>query len=202
MSLGDVYRFEVFQTLDQLEIENVFHYRITGETGTGASPSDILAARRFNVEAAWRIRSSVALQIRGYRITKIFPVVESPVDIALSPTIRGIDFGPAAPVQVAAKINWYTGLPGRYRHGRNYLPGLWQERTEGAYATNFYLTAMNLLAQRLMETVIAGTIPNTSTHALCVWSRSHETSTLVTSFICPRRVAACPSRLPPLAPPP
>ena len=146
MAVGDIFKLAViWKTVDERSsFVNTFHYRQETDLIFDEPGEDLVQAFKAEAQAPYRnLVTSVALitQYSVYGITNpLYVYEESPTPVA------GTVSGEALPLQDAAVITWRTGLAGRSRRGRTYLPPTGESNQNGGVLIGSYLALMDTFA--------------------------------------------------------
>jgi len=189
MAIGDIFKLAVvWKTVDERStFVNTFHYRQEtplvfdepGEDLVQAFISEALPAYRAMVTSIAQV-----VQYSVYGITNpLYIYEESPAPVA------GLVSGEALPLQNAAIITWRTGLAGRSRRGRTYLPPTGESQQNGGVLLASFLTLMNSFAEDASLLNPLTVNPLIATWQLGVWSETYQYFNPVTSHIARQTIA-------------
>lgn len=169
VAVGDVYELVVewIDNSNTTKMLNVFHFRQKAGVLTAIN---LIGEWRTYVENTYRMIPSSGAGIRRYSARSLIPFNTDFYETFLSPTIAGGGNANPCPSVVTAIMTWRTGLPGRRRRGRTYVPWISNNvHVNGVLGASFVQFNMgdfgNLMVSRFGP---GGSSPTTE---FGVWSR-------------------------------
>lgn len=182
-AVNDVYKirfgFSCFRTTAYV----VRHWIVTAVAGAGRTDAQIATAVDALGEPNFKNFLSVNARYEGTGVQKIFPLPATDEVVEAASAGIGSVAGDALPPQVAAVISLRSGLAGRRRRGRSYIPfGSENESTTEGFIGPTGLAALVGISDFLIDTIAITVGPDGVTLAPIVWSRSLLTSTLITNY--------------------
>jgi hypothetical protein len=182
-ALNSVYEIKVvcFENTDQQLSLNVYHYFVSApDTGTGATDAQIAVAMDTAVAALYKACMGNTATYRGVAAQRISPLPKGVPGTTIANTGAGSVAAGILPAQTSGLISLKTLFAGRKYRGRVY-PGfmaLTFADVDGKM-TAAGNTAITNLRNAIPLAFTAGTVPNQSFMALCIWHRSTATFTQV-----------------------
>lgn len=180
MAVGDVFRLSVVgASVDgRTQIVNTFHYRQDDALIFSEPGPDLVQAWLDDVDSDYRALISNIFSFNFFRVQGI----TSPLYVYEQTTASrlGTLTGEALPLTCAAVITWRTGLAGRSRRGRTYVPPANESAQNGSILTTSYIALMDAFADS------AKAIPLTIAHSgytMMVYSSVLGQSNAVTSHL-------------------
>ena len=173
MAVGDIFKLAVvWKTVDERStFVNTFHYRQENELVFDEPGEDLVQAFITDALPSYRAMvTSIALvvQYSVYGITNpLYVYEESPTPVA------GLVSGEALPLQTAPIITWRTGLAGRSRRGRTYLPPTGESQQNGGVLLTSFTNLMDDFADFATVLNPLAVNPLIATWQLGVWSATY-----------------------------
>lgn len=183
MATGDIFKLAVvWKTVDErATFVNTFHFRQENELAVDEPGKDLVDAfENFALPSYRAMVTSIAriVQYSVYGITDPLYVYEdSPLPAA------GLVSGEALPLQTSPIITWRTGLAGRSRRGRTYLPPTGESQQNGGVLLASFLDLMDDFADNVKVLNALAVNPLYSTWQLGVWSATYQYFNPVNSHI-------------------
>jgi len=174
--LGDVWEFGIVcSTVDQYSI-NVRHYRVSATAGASVDDESAIGALSGFVEGPYKAMLSSQARFHGVFLQRLKPNKTARL-------INKLDAGPGEvddellPRQTAGVVKLRSGVAGRSKRGRVYLPFMAESfNSVAGQPTAAALTAMTNVAAALTTTRTVGAGGNTAVFIPVIFSRKNNTT--------------------------
>jgi hypothetical protein len=169
VAVGDVYELVIQCTEPTGTVQsiNALHFR---QKAGFLSAINLIGEWRAACETQYRNLMSSGYAIRRYAARSLIPYNTDFYETFLEPTLPGTRGVRLCPLTVAQIITWRTGLPGRRKRGRTYIPGVNNDDQTAGLLTALYVTNTgNAFGNAVMSRFGPGGLsPQTE---IGVWSR-------------------------------
>lgn len=153
MALNSVYRVRTRGTFRGQRVEFGVHVQ---NVTTARPPEDLAASWAATAVPLIKAAISSAVNLDEIVVSDTDRDGDESVELPLTQPNPGALAGDALPNQNAVVIGWRTGLKGRRRRGRMYLPGITESGNTDGVLVGSQLTAVQALAQGLVNAYGAG----------------------------------------------
>lgn len=195
MILGDVIRTRVCCYRSAQLAENILHYVVSAQTGTGAEQSLWPVQLDLALHLAMKAILQNTAEYIGVGAQKIWPL---PLERESTTNVNrgyGVQPGSQLPTQVCGLITKLASTAGRGTVGRMYAPFPSDNEIDASgAATTPYVLRLGLVASVLFAPYIVGTAPNQSTLSPCLYRRVTHTVLNFTGYRVARQFATQRSR--------